>query len=196
MFFGRLYALKGKALSDRVGELLTLTGLADRRHDRVKGFSGGMKRRLNLAAAILHRPPLVLLDEPTAGVDPQSRHAIFEMIRGLTGDGATILYTTHYMEEAQKLCSRVGIIDHGKLLALGTVDELIGSHGGKSLVTVQEITPVEGGGEEIRERTVATLDPAGETAVQLKSPRVRGVRVDRPDLETVFLALTGRSLRD
>lgn len=195
MFFGRLYGLAGSALTDRVTELLALTGLLERRRDRVKGFSGGMKRRLNLGAAVLHRPPLVLLDEPTAGVDPQSRHAIFEIIRTLTADGATILYTTHYMEEAQKLCDRVGIIDHGKLLALGTVDELIGSHGGKSLVTVQEVVTTDGA-EEIRERTIATLDPAAETAAQLKNSNVRGVRVDRPDLETVFLALTGRSLRD
>ena len=194
-FFGRLYELPRAALAERVAELLTLTGLSDRRRDRVKTFSGGMKRRLNLAGAIIHRPPLVLLDEPTAGVDPQSRHAIFEMIRALTDGGATILYTTHYMEEAQKLCDRVGIIDHGKLLALGTVDELIGSHGGKSLVTVQEIVDADGA-EQVQERTVATLDPAAETATQLKNPRVRGVRVDRPDLETVFLALTGRSLRD
>lgn len=191
MFFGRLYGMTGRALADRVGELLTLTGLTERRRDRVKGFSGGMKRRLNLGAAILHRPPLVLLDEPTAGVDPQSRQAIFDMIRELTANGATILYTTHYMEEAQKLCDRVGIIDRGKLLALGTVDELIGSHGGKSLVTVQEVVE-----ERVHERTIATLDPAGETASLLKLATVRGVRVDRPDLETVFLALTGRSLRD
>jgi ABC-2 type transport system ATP-binding protein len=194
-FFGKLYGLSGKALADRVTELLTLTGLSERRRDRVKGFSGGMKRRLNLGAAILHRPPLVLLDEPTAGVDPQSRNAIFEIIRTLTADGATILYTTHYMEEAQKLCNRVGIIDHGKLLALGTVDELIGSHGGKSLVTIQEVVAGDGV-EEIRERTIATLDPAGETVTLLKSANVRGLKVDRPDLETVFLALTGRSLRD
>jgi ABC-2 type transport system ATP-binding protein len=194
-FFGKLYGLDGKALNDRVSEMLTLTGLAERRRDRVKGFSGGMKRRLNLGAAVLHRPPLVLLDEPTAGVDPQSRNAIFEMIHTLTGDGATILYTTHYMEEAQKLCDRVGIIDHGKLLALGTVDELIGSHGGKSLVTIQEVVPGDGV-EEIRERTVATLDPAAEAVALLKSANVRGIKVDRPDLETVFLALTGRSLRD
>lgn len=194
-FFGKLYGMKGSELAARVEEMLALTGLTDRAKDRVKGFSGGMKRRLNLAAAVLHRPPLVLLDEPTAGVDPQSRHAIFEMVRGLVADGATILYTTHYMEEAQKLCSRVGIIDHGKLLALGTVDELIGSHGGKSLVTIQEMT-AEDGTQVVKERTIATLDPAGETAAALKNSNVRGVRVDRPDLETVFLALTGRSLRD
>lgn len=194
-FFGKLYGITGQALADRVNELLALIGLTDRRCDRVKGFSGGMKRRLNLAAAIMHRPPLVLLDEPTAGVDPQSRLAIFELVRGLREQGVTILYTTHYMEEAQKLCDRVGIIDHGKLLTLGTVEELIGSHGGKSLVTVQEVETTDGV-ELVRERTVTTLDPAAETAMLLKNANVRGVRVDRPDLETVFLSLTGRSLRD
>ncbi len=110
-------------------------------------------------------------------------------------EGKTVVYTTHYMEEAAKVCDRVGIIDHGKLLALGAVDQLIGSHGGKSLVTVQEVFTGDGV-EEIRERTIATLDPAGETVTLLKNANVRGLKVDRPDLETVFLALTGRSLRD
>jgi ABC-2 type transport system ATP-binding protein len=194
-FFGQLYGLQGKTLADRVGTLLRETGLEDRRRDRVKGFSGGMKRRLNLAAAVLHEPPLVMLDEPTAGVDPQSRLAIFEMVERLTAKGTTILYTTHYMEEAQKLCDRVGIIDHGRLLAIGSVEELIASHGGKSLITVQEVVLADGI-ESVKERTVATLDPAADTVTLLRNSSVRGIKVDRPDLETVFLTLTGRSLRD
>jgi ABC-2 type transport system ATP-binding protein len=212
-FFGSLYNLGGAALAARIDELLGLVGLTDRRRDRVKGYSGGMKRRLNLAAAVLHKPPLVLLDEPTAGVDPQSRAAILDIVRAMRAAGTTVLYTTHYMEEAQRVCDRVGIIDHGKLLALGTVDELITRHGGKSVVIVQELgepaisaasaAPLDassvgeaGAAGLIAERRIDTDDPGAEMLRHLQNPRVRGVRVDRPDLESVFLALTGRSLRD
>ncbi|MGE3109926.1 MAG: ABC transporter ATP-binding protein [Phycisphaerales bacterium] len=193
-FFGSLYDLSGPALASRTSELLRLVGLTDRRRDRIKGYSGGMKRRLNLAAAVLHNPPLVMLDEPTAGVDPQSRAAILDIVRSMKSAGTTILYTTHYMEEAQRVCDRVGIIDHGRLLALGSVEQLITSHGGKSAVIVEELAG--SAGASAAERRIDTDDPAAEMLRHLRNPLVRGVRVERPDLESVFLSLTGRSLRD
>ena len=123
--FGELYGLRGADLRARIDAALEAVQLADRRRDPVKTFSGGMARRLNLVAALLHRPKLLLCDEPTVGVDPQSRNAIFEYLERLNRDGLTVIYSTHYMEEATRLCSRIGIIDHGKLHALGTLDELL-----------------------------------------------------------------------
>ncbi len=186
-FFGSLYGLSSNDRKRRADELLEFAGLSDRRGDRAKTFSGGMKRRLNLAAALMHEPQLILLDEPSVGVDPQSRNAIFEMVEQLRGEGRTIVYTTHYMEEAQRLCDRVAVIDRGKLLALGSVDELIGAHGGQSLVTVRRAA-----GEE----QVQSDDPARDLAKLMQSGDVLEVRVERPSLEAVFLNLTGRSLRD
>ena len=186
-FFGSIYGLDGPTRTRRADELLELVGLTDRARDRVKGFSGGMKRRVNLACALVHDPKVVLLDEPTAGVDPQSRHAIFEIVRELRAQGRTVVYTTHYMEEAQKLCSRVGVIDKGALLALDSVEGLIGAHGGESIVRIER---AEG------EERVQTAEPLAVLQRALASESTTGVRVDRPDLETVFLNLTGRSLRD
>jgi ABC-2 type transport system ATP-binding protein len=186
-FFATLYGLDRAIRRARTDDLLARVGLTDRARDRVKVFSGGMKRRLNLAAALIHDPPLVLLDEPTAGVDPQSRNAILDIVRSLRDEGRTVLYTTHYMEEAQRICDRVAIVDHGRVLAEGTVDELIASRGGASVVTIE----TDAG--HIR---IETADPVAELTARLRSPDIRGVRVDRPDLESVFLHLTGRSLRD
>ncbi|MFO0895695.1 MAG: ABC transporter ATP-binding protein [Phycisphaerales bacterium] len=185
VFFGQLHGVpdpRGRALT-----LLERVGLAPRRQDRVKGFSGGMKRRLNLAVALMHSPELLLLDEPTAGVDPQSRAGILELVRALAQEGTTILYTTHYMEEAQRVCDRVGILDHGRLLALGTVEELIRAHGEHSAVVIER------GGEEER---VETAEPLAVISQALGAGDVTGLRLERPDLESVFLNLTGRSLRD
>src|SRR5215211_5915403 len=123
--FGALYGLRGAELRRRIDEALAAVQLTDRRRDLVKTYSGGMQRRLNLIAALLHRPKLLLCDEPTVGVDPQSRNAIFDFLERLNRDGLTVIYSTHYMEEATRLCSRIGIIDHGKLLALGTLDNLL-----------------------------------------------------------------------
>ena len=128
-FFGRLYGLHGKALSRRVGEVLDLVGLSERSRDRVESFSGGMKRRLNIGAGLLHEPTLLVLDEPTVGVDPQSRHAVMESVRAFGAAGMAVLYTTHYMEEAERLCDRVGIIDHGRLVSEGTRRELVAQLG-------------------------------------------------------------------
>ena len=186
-FFGKLQGLSGRKLLERVSWSLEFVGLADRRRDRVKTYSGGMQRRLNLAVAVLHDPALLLLDEPTVGVDPQSRNAIFDRIILLQKQGRTIVYTTHYMEEAQRLCDRVGIIDHGKLLALDAVERLIAAHGGKSVVTAQT---ADG---EVR---VETEDPVAELTRFQAEGKLEHFRVDRPDLERVFLNLTGRHLRD
>jgi ABC-2 type transport system ATP-binding protein len=139
-FFGEVYGVTGARLTERVAWSLDFVGLTDRRRDRVAIYSGGMKRRLNLAAALVHDPELVLLDEPTVGVDPQSRNQIFENILALKRLGRTLIYTTHYMEEAERLCDRVAIIDKGRLLALGTVQELLDAHGVKPKMVLQGAT--------------------------------------------------------
>ena len=190
-FFGRLQGLRGAALKARVAAALAFVGLADRRRDRVDRYSGGMKRRLNLAAAILHQPRLLLLDEPTAGVDPQSRNQLFDNILELRRQGTTIVYTTHYMEEAARLCDRVAIIDHGKLLALDTVAGLLAAHGGASVLVVER----ERGVEE-RHETRSPLAELERAVAQAGVPPLRSFRVEAPTLEQVFLKLTGRTLRD
>ena len=186
-FFGRLQSLSGSPLRQRVDWALDFVDLSDRRKDPVGSYSGGMKRRLNLAAAVIHRPSLLLLDEPTVGVDPQSRHSIFEKVLKLRDEGCTVVYTTHYMEEAQKLCDRVGIIDRGRLLALDSVNQLIAEHGGKSLVRAER---AEG------ETQLETSQPLVELERLLKEGGLLRLSVERPNLETVFLNLTGRTLRD
>jgi ABC-2 type transport system ATP-binding protein len=186
-FFGTLYGLSGVALRRRVEAVLNLVGLYDRRDGRVKTFSGGMQRRLNLAVALIHDPPLLVLDEPTAGVDPQSRNAIFELVERFRDEGRTVIYTTHYMEEAQRLCDRVGIIDRGRLLALDTVPTLLADAGGQSAVIAETAA-----GEE----RIETDDARGALTDVLQRSDVVGVRIERANLETVFLNLTGRGLRD
>ncbi len=208
--FGQLYGLKGALLQERVEEALAAVQLADRRKDQVKNFSGGMQRRLNLAAALLHRPKVLLCDEPTVGVDPQSRNAIFEYLERLNGEGLTVIYSTHYMEEATRLCSRIGIIDHGRILAQGTLEELI-----TRLPFEEEIRfPAEGGTQAL----AASLAAQGELATLDGTHRFRP-RPDyklsafyalteslglparlftsqRPTLEALFLHLTGRTIRE
>ena len=186
-FFGSVYGLSGARLDERVRAAIEFVGLSDRRRDRVATYSGGMKRRLNLAVALVHDPELLLLDEPTVGVDPQARNLIFENVRHLRGAGKTIVYATHYMEEAERLCDRVGIVDHGKLLALGTVPELVAAHGARP-VLVADL-----GGEEVR---LETDDPLRELNRLAAARPVSAFRVERANLEQVFLHLTGRQLRD
>ncbi len=188
-FFGRVYGLRGTRLTERASAVLHDVGLLPRRTDRVATFSGGMKRRLNLAVAMLHDPPLLLLDEPTAGVDPQSRHHILELVASLRAQGRTILYTTHYMEEAQRVCDRVAVIDHGKLLALGTVSELLAAHGGRPTLALHR-------GESIERLETDDPVPVIAQALASSAPTLTGLAIERPSLETVFLRLTGRSLRD
>ncbi len=187
-FFGSLYGLEKPLLEERIQWVLEFSGLTDRAKDRVETYSGGMQRRLNLAISLLHDPEYLLLDEPTVGVDPQSRNKLFDCVLALKARGKTIIYTTHYMEEAQRLCDRVGIIDHGRLLALGTVDELIGEHGGDGeiSVTTAEQTIVKTTGRPIADMK-ALLDAHDD---------IRDLKLIRPSLESVFLNLTGRQLRD
>lgn len=213
--FAALYDLEGAAAKRAIGEALELVGLADRAHDRVKTYSGGMKRRLNLAAALLHDPQILLLDEPTVGVDPQSRNAIFDNLEVLKQRGKTLLYTTHYMEEAERLCDRVIIIDHGKVVADDTLTGLY------RLLPVTNLLAVEldDGHQELRLDQLAALPGVlsakleagtlrvGVADLATETPRLlawlverghvyRHVASERADLETVFLTLTGRSLRD
>lgn len=187
-FFGSLYGITGPALRERVEELLRFVDLFDRRKSRVKTFSGGMKRRLNLAAGLVHDPDILLCDEPTVGVDPQSRNAIFDIIESLKARGKTVLYTTHYMEEAQRLCDRVAIIDHGKAMAIDTVEALLSAHGGQSEVVFSGADQ-----QEISERTD---DPIAAVRRIIAGGDIQTLRINRPSLEAVFLNLTGRTLRD
>jgi ABC-2 type transport system ATP-binding protein len=186
-FFGSLYGLAGPRLRERVGAALDFVGLRNRARDRVDTYSGGMQRRLNLAVAVVHDPEIVFLDEPTAGVDPQSRSLIVENVRALREAGKAVVYTTHYMEEAERLCDRVGIMDHGRLLALGTVPELMAAHGGRPVLVA------EAGGKEVRIEADDPLAALNDLAASLP---VSGFRVERRSLEQVFLHLTGRQLRD
>lgn len=201
-FFARLYQLSGTRLAERVSWALDFAELSDRSKDRVKTFSGGMKRRLNLAVALVHDPQVLFLDEPTVGVDPQSRNHIFSRVEELKSLGRTIIYTTHYMEEAQRLCDRVAIMDRGKILDLDRVDALITRYGGRSVVKAElvrppadaSVLPVPLGGLSLRFESERPL----EEVARLSSAGVafQTLEVARPDLETVFLTLTGRSLRD
>ena len=186
-FLGCLHGLSRADRRARSSEILERIGLADRAAHRVGTFSGGMKRRLNLGAAIVHRPSLLMLDEPTAGVDPHSRNALFDVVEALKADGVTVLYTTHYMEEAQRLCDRVAIMDHGRLLALDTVEGLLARYGGKTVLFAER------SGEEER---IESDNPVADLAKMLERGDVTGVRMKRADLESVFLAMTGRRLRD
>jgi ABC-2 type transport system ATP-binding protein len=181
---------------------LDFAGLTDRGSDRVVKYSGGMKRRLNLACALVHEPRLLVLDEPTVGVDPQSRNHIFDSIEGLKKQGLTVLYTTHYMEEAQRLCNRVAIMDHGKLLALDSVENLLRAHSSGSVVIGQTLKPVVGDppvpgeweGAGFRIETTNPLETLA--ALQRSGVETTSLHIERPNLESVFLRLTGRSRRD
>jgi ABC-2 type transport system ATP-binding protein len=211
-FFGELFGIHGVELHRRVAALLEAVGLAERANHRVGTFSGGMKRRLNLACALVHQPRLILLDEPTVGVDPQSRNLIFEEVRRLNAAGTTIVYTSHYMEEVQALCSRIGIIDQGQMLACATLDQLllslrgllrcrIGSynatlHQRLSQLCDCQIVACEGGLLEIKCADVkATLLQLVSLLTELQVELLH-LETEEPNLERVFLHLTGHALRD
>lgn len=201
-FFGRLYGLSGRTLRERVAAALEQVELTDRRRDRVETYSGGMKRRLNLACALVHAPRVLLLDEPTIGVDPQSRHHLLTEIEALKRQGRTILYTTHYMEEAQRLCDRVAIMDEGRILALDTVSGLLERHGGRPVLEAQLLRPPADpaslpgrvDGSSLFLETDSPFEDIKRLAVS--GEPIRTLHVHRPDLETVFLSLTGKRLRD
>jgi len=189
-FFGEMQNLHGPDLAAAVGRVLEVVGLTDKAKQRVKTFSGGMKRRLNLAVAILHSPKLLILDEPTVGVDPQSRNAIMETITRLRDAGHTIIYTTHYMEEVEKLCDRVAIIDHGRLVALDSVNGLLQSHGDQYHIRYSQDNEIH---------KVETDDPLATIRELLGNDgqsAITNLSVQSPTLEQVFLNLTGHELRD
>jgi ABC-2 type transport system ATP-binding protein len=211
-FFGKLYGLHDPELAGRVDELLAAVGLADRADGRAGTFSGGMKRRLNLAVAVVHKPTLLLLDEPTTGVDPQSRNHIFDMVRGLNAAGMTVVYTSHYMEEVQALCQRIAILDRGKLVACDTLAALLtlfdarmrlvvpGAPSGFAerlarLPGVKKAVPTADG-IELTTDAIGPLLPAVAAACRDAGVVPAAIETNEPNLEKVFLHLTGRALRD
>ncbi|KAF9132316.1 hypothetical protein BGX30_012704 [Mortierella sp. GBA39] len=213
-FFAGLYGLRGTQLKERTEEALEFVGLSDKAKSLPKNFSGGMKRRLNIACAIAHKPKLIIMDEPTVGIDPQSRNYILTSVRNLNESGCTIIYTSHYMEEVEEICSRIAIVDHGKIIAEGTKEQL------KSTITdvkdirieVKSVQPAAAGAlkaipgvrtvlqEEnvIRIHSDAAVDNLNRILKQLMDDgmEIRSVEEKEPNLETVFLTLTGRNLRD
>ena len=213
-FFGRLYGLWGGHLASRISEVLEVIGLTDRADDLTKEYSGGMKRRLNVGIGLLHRPSLLILDEPTVGVDPQSRNAILESVEHLAGAGMAVLYTTHYMEEAERLCDRVGIIDQGEIKAEGTRRELVALVGERDRVALTASGPLDDaaaaasridgvesasprdGGIDVVARGAGSLLPGLLATLAAAGAQVTAVEVAEPDLESVFLHLTGKALRD
>lgn len=216
VFWGQMYGLSGKSLNSRVDEVLEQIGLVDKAKNKVKTYSGGMKRRVNIGVGLLHKPRLLFMDEPTVGIDPQSRRAILDTVKDLNKMGMTVLYTTHYMEEAAELSNRVGIIDHGELIALGTQKELtkqvghtdtlilhIGENDDphalaeslKNLDGILEASTIHG------EVSVITPDAEGVLAAVVGAANERGIKIRsidirEPNLEAVFLHLTGRALRN
>jgi ABC-2 type transport system ATP-binding protein len=213
-FWGSLYGLSGGRLKTAVEETLERVGLGGRASDPVKSFSGGMKRRLNLALGLVHSPRAVLLDEPTVGIDPQARESILDLVRELAQGGMTVLYTTHYLEEAERLCDRIAIMDHGKILAEGTLEELIRMVGEGEVVTVTGSFPMEMVGSKIARlegvdilsgeegRLVLSVQGGGRGAAELLGTvfsgglAVDGISIQPPSLNGLFLRLTGRELRD
>jgi ABC-2 type transport system ATP-binding protein len=215
-YWGKLYDLKGRELEQRVKEVLEQIGLSDRAKDRVKTYSGGMKRRVNIAAGLLHKPKLLFMDEPTVGIDPQSRRMILDTVKELNTQGMSILYTTHYMEEAQELSNRVGIIDHGKLIAVGTQQELteqVGENDSIHILTdamdnlpsiaaklegfdgITRVVVEDGGLKLITSDAESNLAPIINRTSHAGA-HIKSIEVIEPNLETVFLHLTGRALRD
>lgn len=213
-FFGKLYGLRGKLLKERIQEALEFTGLSDRAKDKPSTFSGGMKRRLNIACAIMHRPRLIIMDEPTVGIDPQSRNHILESVKTLNKLGSTIVYTSHYMEEVAAVCDRVAIMDKGHIIACGTESELRErvAHEEKIVVKAANITPALI--NELRQHPRISRVEVVQDAVEMYLPSsqselqdilfifakhegvIASLNIEEPDLETLFLSLTGRTLRD
>ncbi|MBP7693315.1 MAG: ABC transporter ATP-binding protein [Anaerolineales bacterium] len=214
IFWGKLYGLRGRPLAARVDEVLDMIGLADRQKDRVGTFSGGMKRRVNIGAALLHKPAVIIMDEPTVGIDPQSRRHILDNVKALNRQGMTVLYTTHYMEEAAELSHHIAIMDQGRIIASGTHAELIKLVGGQARLDLTLNVPAAGLLPAWRAvEGVSQIDSHANTATVLvddsnrvlpclfeaaaaAQARLTAVDIQEPNLEMVFLHLTGRALRD
>lgn len=213
-FFGRMYGLTGKALKAKADAVLEFIGLTDRANDKIEKYSGGMKRRVNIGVGLMHDPKMVFLDEPTVAIDPQSRRNILDTVKLLNEQGMTVLYTTHYMEEAQELSDRVGIIDHGEIIAIGTISELTKRVGEKDTLVFRVFSPPQELLDKIRdvkgvsdvmvqEDDVRVISEDGGELIQSvlniinsMGLSVRSIEVEEPNLEAVFLQLTGRALRD
>lgn len=216
IFWGQMYNLSGKALHARVDEVLEQIGLTDKAKDRVKTYSGGMKRRVNIGVGLLHKPRLLFMDEPTVGIDPQSRRAILDTVKDLNKQGMTLLYTTHYMEEAEELSNRVGIFDHGEMIAIGTQKELTQQVGeaetlilhvgenddsealAKTLKDIQGVQQATAVDHEVSIVCAEAEDvlAAVVTKANDRGIKIRSIDIREPNLEAVFLHLTGRALRD
>ena len=216
IFWGQMYNLSGKSLNSRVDEVLEQIGLTDKAKDRVKTYSGGMKRRVNIGVGLLHKPKVLFMDEPTVGIDPQSRRAILDTVKDLNKQGMTLLYTTHYMEEAEELSNRVGIIDHGELIAIGSQKELTQQVGQsetlilhisenedpEALVTalkgIKEVLEANVINHEISIITPSAKDVLASVVSKAneRGIKIRSIDIREPNLEAVFLHLTGRALRD
>jgi len=210
--FGALYGLAGHARAERVQQALATVGLADRAHDKPSSFSGGMKRRLNIACALVHNPDILLLDEPTVGVDPQSRNAIFDNLLALRDAGKALLYATHYMEEAERLCDQIVVMDHGRVVAADTLDGLLRRLPAAQVLQIDTDAAIDtarlaadtgtGPVTQVGDRLsvgladLATQAPRVLTWLAAHGYAMRHVATERADLEDVFLALTGRQLRD
>lgn len=213
-FFAKLYGLRGKLLKERVEESLAFVGLLDRANDKPSSFSGGMKRRLNIACAIMHQPKLIIMDEPTVGIDPQSRNHILESVRELNRMGSTIIYTSHYMEEVSAISTRVGIMDHGHLIACGTQEELRSKVAQDNKVVLQVTNLADQAVRELREHPWINQVKVSEQTLELivgasqsylqdilfilskHHVKIQTLTQVEPDLEALFLSLTGRTLRD
>ena len=212
LFWGGLYNVPKTELTKRIDEIVNLLGLADRKNDKVKTYSGGMKRRINIASALLHRPKVLFMDEPTVGIDPQSRNLIFEVVEKLHNEGMTIVYTTHYMEEAERLCDRIGIIDNGEIIAQGTLDELRTSGSMKETVVISfsnlsderfniiayfwnDLQRFDGTihfySMDIQVALSKIILTCSEVGLDIRHIDIRKI-----NLETIFLHLTGKQLRD
>jgi len=212
LFWGGLYNVQKPELKIRIDEMIKLFGLSDRKNDKVKTYSGGMKRRINIASALLHRPKVFFMDEPTVGIDPQSRNLIFEVVEKLHEEGMTIVYTTHYMEEAERLCNRIGIIDNGEIIAQGTLDELRTSHSMKESVVIsfsnlsdERYTAIANNWKDLHrfDDTIHfhSMNIQGDLSkIILKCNKVGlkilHIDIKKINLETIFLSLTGKQLRD
>jgi len=214
VFWGKMYGLRGAALKSRVDEVLEIIGLADRQKDHVGKFSGGMKRRVNIGAALLHKPAVIIMDEPTVGIDPQSRRHILDNVKELNRQGMTVLYTTHYMEEAAELSDHIAIMDKGMVIAYGTHDELIKMVGEQTRIDITLNTEAEkvlaswrategvSSIDSLDGKVTALVDDSNRVLPRLfdaaskVNVRITSVDIQEPNLETVFLHLTGRALRD